>query len=159
MCLNALWEIAEGNVEDVRRVCGAKPPSCLYDRSDAPRPAGARGAVSRRKEGRGFAYQPTVARDKLRSMALRQFLEYHFDGSEAKLRYFWSSRSKRRQPRQGLLPWLPRAHSGQTISQRRRSRGFRHGNPFPKKKREDTGSRGELDWRRCDVAGRRCVRS
>jgi predicted transcriptional regulator len=47
-----------------------------------------RGAVSRRKEGRGFRYQPTVARDKLRRMALRQFLEYHFDGSEAKLKIF-----------------------------------------------------------------------
>ena len=47
-----------------------------------------RGAVSRRKEGRGFRYQPTVARDKLRRMALRHFLEYHFEGSEAKLRIF-----------------------------------------------------------------------
>ena len=47
-----------------------------------------RGAVSRRKEGRGFRYQPTVARDKLRRLALRNFLEYHFDGSEAKLKIF-----------------------------------------------------------------------
>ena len=29
-----------------------------------------------------------MARDKLRRMALRQFLEYHFDGSEAKLKIF-----------------------------------------------------------------------
>jgi hypothetical protein len=29
-----------------------------------------------------------VARDKLRRMALRQFLEYHFEGSETKLKIF-----------------------------------------------------------------------
>ena len=88
MCLNALWEIAEGNVEDVRRVVSQNRPLAyttvltLLDR------LGRRGAVSRRKEGRGFRYQPTVDRDRLRRAALKQFLEYHFDGSEAKLRIF-----------------------------------------------------------------------
>jgi predicted transcriptional regulator len=88
MCLNALWEIQEGNVEDVRRVVAQSRPLAyttvltLLDR------LARRGAVSRRKEGRGFRYQPTVARDKLRRMALRQFLEYHFEGSETKLKIF-----------------------------------------------------------------------
>ena len=88
MCLNALWEIGEGNVEDVRKVVSQSRPLAyttvltLLDR------LARRGAVSRRKEGRGFRYQPTVARDKLRRMALRQFLEYHFDGSETKLKIF-----------------------------------------------------------------------
>lgn len=88
MCLNALWEIGEGNVEDVRRVVAQTRPLAyttvltLLDR------LARRGAVSRRKEGRGFRYQPTVARDKLRRMALRQFLEYHFEGSETKLKVF-----------------------------------------------------------------------
>jgi predicted transcriptional regulator len=88
MCLNALWEIREGNVEDVRKVISLSRPLAyttvltLLDRLTR------RGAVSRRKEGRGFRYQPTVARDKLRRMALRHFLEYHFEGSEAKLRIF-----------------------------------------------------------------------
>ena len=88
MCLNALWEIQEGNVEDVRRVVSQNRPLAyttvltLLDR------LARRGAVSRRKEGRGFRYQPTVDRDKLRRMALRQFLEYHFGGSEAKLKIF-----------------------------------------------------------------------
>jgi predicted transcriptional regulator len=88
MCMNALWEIQEGNVEDVRKVVALSRPLAyttvltLLDR------LARRGAVSRRKEGRGFRYQPTVARDKLRRMALRHFLEYHFDGSEAKLRIF-----------------------------------------------------------------------
>lgn len=88
MCLNALWEIQEGNVEDVRRVVSLRRPLAyttvltLLDR------LARRGAVSRRKEGRGFRYQPTVERDKLRRLALRHFLDYHFDGSEAKLRIF-----------------------------------------------------------------------
>jgi predicted transcriptional regulator len=88
ICLNALWEIHEGNVEDVRKVVSQNRPLAyttvltLLDR------LARRGAVARRKEGRGFRYQPVVARDKLRRLALRQFLEYHFDGSEAKLRVF-----------------------------------------------------------------------
>ena len=88
MCLNALWEIQEGNVEDVRKMVAQSRPLAyttvltLLDRLARC------GAVSRRKEGRGFRYQPTVARDKLRRMALRQFLEYHFDGSETKLKIF-----------------------------------------------------------------------
>jgi len=88
MCLNALWEIQEGNVEDVRKFVSQNRPLAyttvltLLDR------LARRGAVSRRKEGRGFRYQPTVARDKLRRLALRHFLEYHFDGSEAKLKIF-----------------------------------------------------------------------
>src|SRR5579863_5627640 len=88
MCLNALWEIQEGSVEDVRRVVSQNRALAyttvltLLDR------LARRGAVSRRKEGRGFRYRPTVARDKLRRLALRQFLEYHFDGSEANLRIF-----------------------------------------------------------------------
>jgi predicted transcriptional regulator len=88
ICLNALWDIGEGNVEEVRRVVARSRPLAyttvltLLDRLTR------RGAVARRKEGRGFRYQPTVERDALRRMALRQFLEYHFEGSAAKLKVF-----------------------------------------------------------------------
>jgi predicted transcriptional regulator len=88
MCLNALWEIREGNVEEVRRFVSQTRPLAyttvltLLDR------LARRGAVSRRKEGRGFRYQATVERDKLRRLALRHFLEYHFEGSETKLKIF-----------------------------------------------------------------------
>lgn len=88
ICLNALWEIREGNVEDVRKVVSQNRPLAyttvltLLDR------LARRGAVSRRKEGRGFRYQPIVERDRLRRLALRHFLDYHFDGSEAKLKIF-----------------------------------------------------------------------
>lgn len=106
MCLNALWDIHEGNVEDVRKVVSQSRPLAyttvltLLDR------LARRGAVSRRKEGRGFRYQPVVARDKLRRLALRQFLEYHFDGSEAKLKIFLE---------QPVEPSLPDALSPETV--------------------------------------------
>src|SRR5580698_4300263 len=88
MCLNALWEIQEGNVEDVRRVVSESRPLAyttvltLLDRLSR------RGAVSRRKEGRGFRYQPSIERDKLRRLALSQFLDHHFSGSVQNLRAF-----------------------------------------------------------------------
>jgi len=87
-CLNALWELGEGNVEEVRTcVSRARPLAyttvlTLLDRLSR------RGAVSRRKEGRGFRYQPSIERNRLRRLALGQFLEHHFDGSVETLRTF-----------------------------------------------------------------------
>ena len=87
-CLNALWELGEGNVEEVR-VCVSRARPLAYttvltllDRLSR------RGAVSRRKEGRGFRYQPAIDRDKLRRLALSQFLDHHFGGSVKSLRVF-----------------------------------------------------------------------
>jgi predicted transcriptional regulator len=87
-CLNALWELGEGNVEEVR-VCVSRSKPLAYttvltllDRLSR------RGAVSRRKEGRGFRYQPSIDRDKLRRLALGQFLDHHFGGSVKSLRIF-----------------------------------------------------------------------
>src|ERR1700741_5001104 len=87
-CMNALWELGEGNVAEVR-VCVSRSRPLAYttvltllDRLSR------RGAVSRRKEGRGFRYQPSIDRDKLRRMALGQFLEHHFGGSVETLRQF-----------------------------------------------------------------------
>jgi predicted transcriptional regulator len=87
-CLNALWQVGEGNVEEVRTAVAQSRPLAyttvltLLDR------LARRGAVSRRKEGRGFRYRPAVERDRLRGMALQQFLEYHFEGSIMKLKLF-----------------------------------------------------------------------
>jgi predicted transcriptional regulator len=90
-CLNALWELGEGNVEEVR-VCVSRARPLAYttvltllDRLSR------RGAVSRRKEGRGFRYQPAIERDKLRRLALSQFLDHHFNGAVDSLRDFLNS--------------------------------------------------------------------
>jgi len=87
-CLNALWELGEGNVEEVR-VCVSRARPLAYttvltllDRLSR------RGAVSRRKEGRGFRYQPSIDRDRLRRLALGQLLDHHFGGSVQSLRGF-----------------------------------------------------------------------
>jgi len=95
-CLNALWELKEGNVEEVRvlvsqgvsrgesrdRPLAYTTVLTLLDRLSR------RGAVSRRKEGRGFRYQPSIERDKLRRLALAQLLDHHFGGSAEALRLF-----------------------------------------------------------------------
>lgn len=101
-CLNALWEIGEGNVEDVRRVISQDrllaytTVLTLLDR------LARRGAVSRRREGRGFRYQPTAERDKVRIMALRMFLDHHFSGSMAKLRGFLETQGETLPPLKAL---------------------------------------------------------
>lgn len=88
LCLNALWTLGEGNVEEVRQAVSHEKPLAyttvltLLDR------LAKRNAVSRRKEGRGFRYQPSVDRDKLRALALRQLLEHHFEGDAARLKAF-----------------------------------------------------------------------
>ena len=47
-----------------------------------------KGLVSRRKVGRSFLYTPQAPRDTLRRIALREFLDAYFDGSEEQLREF-----------------------------------------------------------------------
>ena len=87
-CLNALWQLGEGNVEDVRKIISQDRPLAyttvltLLDR------LARRGVVSRRRAGRGFRYQATAERQKIRQIALRQFLELHFEGSQANLTEF-----------------------------------------------------------------------
>lgn len=91
LCLNALWSIGEGNVEQIRSLIQHERPLAyttvltLLDRLEQ------RNAVTRRKEGRGFRYTPAVERSKLRQPALEQFLELHFDGSAQALREFLDS--------------------------------------------------------------------
>jgi len=90
-CLNALWQLGEGNVEDVRKIISPEKPLAyttvltLLDRLSR------RGAVSRRKEGRGFRYKPIADRDKLRGFALHQLLDHHFGGDVAQLQEFLRS--------------------------------------------------------------------
>lgn len=90
-CLNALWQLGEGNVEDVRKLISPDKPLAyttvltLLDRLSR------RSAVSRRKEGRGFRYKPTADRDKLRRVALQHLLENHFGGDAAALQEFLRS--------------------------------------------------------------------
>src|SRR4051812_14848948 len=88
LCLRALWSLGEGNVKDVQlAIAGSKTLAYTTVMTLLDRLA-RKGMLSRRKAGRAFLYVPQVSRDSLRRVALREFLETYFDGSERQLREF-----------------------------------------------------------------------
>jgi predicted transcriptional regulator len=88
LCLRALWTLGEANVKDVQQaISGSKPLAYTTVMTLLDRLA-RKGVLARRKAGRAFLYAPQVSRDSLRRIALREFLETYFDGSEEQLREF-----------------------------------------------------------------------
>jgi len=87
-CLNALWQLGEGNVEDVRGLVSTEKPLAYTTVLTLLERLSKRGAVSRRKEGRGFRYRAVADRDKLRRIALHQLVESHFENDPESLRNF-----------------------------------------------------------------------
>ena len=85
-CLKALWELGEANVKDVRRVLTGNRKLAyttvmtVLDRLER------RGGVRRRKIGRSFVYTPTLSRESLRRLALKEFVDSFFDGSTDSLK-------------------------------------------------------------------------
>jgi predicted transcriptional regulator len=88
LCLKALWGLGEGNVGDVRKVVAESKPLAyttvmtVLDRLER------RNIVSRRKSGRAFVYSPRISKDSMRRLALKEFVECFFDGSQEKLAEF-----------------------------------------------------------------------
>lgn len=84
-CLKVLWTLGEGNVKDVRgiltenRDLAYTTVMTLLDRLVR------RGVAARRKSGRSFVYIPLVARDSLRSAAVKQLVDALFEGSRETL--------------------------------------------------------------------------
>jgi predicted transcriptional regulator len=92
ICLRALWKLDEGNVRDVRQaIAGSRQLAYTTVMTLLERLA-RKGLVTRRKVGRAFVYAPVASRDSIRRLALREFLECHFDGSEEQLRRFLQER-------------------------------------------------------------------
>lgn len=87
-CLNALWKLGEGNVEDVRSGIHSDKGLAYTTVLTLLERLAKRGAVTRRKEGRGFRYRAIADRDKLRRIALQQLLESHFGNDVQALRGF-----------------------------------------------------------------------
>ncbi len=87
-CLNALWQLGEGNVEEVRGKVTVEKPLAYTTVLTLLERLSKRGAVSRRKEGRGFRYRATADREKLRRIAVRQLLDNHFSGDAAAMQVF-----------------------------------------------------------------------
>ncbi len=87
-CLKALWDLGEGNVKDVRqsllrhKKLAYTTVMTILDRLVR------RGGVERRKVGRAFVYTPSVDRETLRRLALKQLVETYFEGSEEILRTY-----------------------------------------------------------------------
>jgi predicted transcriptional regulator len=85
LCLKALWSLGEGNVRDVRSlVAEAKPLAYTTVMTVLDRLA-RRNMVSRRKAGRAFVYAPQMSRDAMRRLALKEFVDCFFEGSEERL--------------------------------------------------------------------------
>jgi len=92
-CLNALWQLGEGNVEDVRGLVSTEKPLAYTTVLTLLERLSKRGAVSRRKEGRGFRYRAVADRNKLRRIALHQLVESHFENDPESLRHFLNAPS------------------------------------------------------------------
>ena len=88
LCLRALWSLGEANVKGVQQaVAGSRVLAYTTVMTLLERLA-RKGVLSRRKAGRAFLYAPQVSRDSLRRIALREFLDTYFEGSERQLQEF-----------------------------------------------------------------------
>jgi BlaI family penicillinase repressor len=88
LCLKALWALQEGNVKDVQRVISENRSLAYTTVMTLLERLVRKGIVTRRKGGRAFLYSPLVGRDALRRLALQQFLDLYFEGSEEALLEF-----------------------------------------------------------------------
>jgi predicted transcriptional regulator len=88
LCLRALWTLGEGNVAQVRELCGRSKPLAYTTVLTLLERLARRGLVSRKKSGRAFVYMPAVSRDAMRRSALRELVDSLFDGSPARLEEF-----------------------------------------------------------------------
>jgi len=85
LCLKALWSLGEGNVKDVLQIVAQTRTLAYTTIMTVLDRLVRKGKVSRRKVGRAFVYTPEASRDQMRRMALREFLDAFFDGSEREL--------------------------------------------------------------------------
>ena len=88
LCLNALWSLGQGSVKQVRHLVAPSRALAYTTVMTVLDRLTRRGIVSRRKDGRAFIYAPAVTRDVIRRLALKQFLDSYFDGSQDQLRKF-----------------------------------------------------------------------
>ncbi|MCW5980029.1 MAG: BlaI/MecI/CopY family transcriptional regulator [Bryobacteraceae bacterium] len=94
-CLKALWRIGDGTVKDVRRMVTENRNLAYTTVMTVLDRLVKRGAAERRKTGRSFTYKPRVDRDALRHLALKEFVDSFFDGSEEQLLNYLSSSHSR----------------------------------------------------------------
>ncbi|MGD0201810.1 MAG: BlaI/MecI/CopY family transcriptional regulator [Bryobacteraceae bacterium] len=84
-CLKALWNLGEGNVRSVQQALAPARPLAYTTVMTVLDRLARKGAVGRRKSGRAFIYAPSISREALRRVAVRQLLESFFSGAEEEL--------------------------------------------------------------------------
>jgi len=88
LCLKALWSLGEGNVAGVRGLVGETKPLAYTTVMTVLERLARKKLVSRRKVGRAFVYAPSISRDTMRRLALKEFVASYFEGAEEKLAAF-----------------------------------------------------------------------
>jgi BlaI family penicillinase repressor len=88
LCLKALWSLGEGNVAKVRGLIAESKPLAYTTVMTLLERLARKNVVSRRKVGRAFVYAPNMSRDAMRRLALKEFVDCFFDGSEERLAEF-----------------------------------------------------------------------
>src|SRR5690348_15650431 len=88
LCLRALWSLGEANVRGVQEAIAPAKSLAYTTVMTLLERLARKGVVSRRKSGRAFLYAPKANRDALRRLALQEFLDAYFEGSQAKLQEF-----------------------------------------------------------------------
>ena len=85
LCLKALWSLGESYVAGVRSLVAETKPLAYTTVMTLLERLARKGVVSRRKVGRAFMYAPSISRDSMRRLALKEFVDCYFDGSQEKL--------------------------------------------------------------------------
>ena len=88
LCLKALWSLGQGNVGAVQRLVAESKPLAYTTVMTVLDRLARRNIVSRQKSGRAFVYAPRISKDSIRRLALKEFVDCFFDGSEDKLAEF-----------------------------------------------------------------------
>jgi predicted transcriptional regulator len=94
LCLNALWSLGQGSVKDVRELVAPSRPLAYTTVMTVLDRLARRGIVTRRKAGRAFVYAPSVSRDAMRRLALKEFLDSYFESSQHQLLQFLEGESR-----------------------------------------------------------------
>ena len=68
-CLKALWDLGEANVHQVREHLAATRPLAYTTVMTLLERLAKRGRAARRKQGRGFVYNPEVTREAMQTLA------------------------------------------------------------------------------------------
>jgi predicted transcriptional regulator len=87
-CLTALWGLGQGSVKHVRQAVAESHPLAYTTVMTVLDRLARRGLITRTKAGRAFVYAPAVSRDRLRRLALQEFLDSYFESSREELLRF-----------------------------------------------------------------------